>query len=306
MKNTSNKIPKFSIIMANYNGYYPTSGAIKSLKKLTYPNYEIIVVDDCSTDDSLNKLKAEFPNVIYLSCPQNGGLNKSYNIGLNFALKAGSDYLYTCQNDTYDYSENILEAILNEFQSNPKIGMVGTTIIDSFGNYRWNGIEKNKLGVMMNTSECFVVKREVYEKIGLFNEKLKVYFEDLDLIIRLRKSGFETSAVTSVQLTHSGQVTFSKQSYYPNYLRSRNLTFFINHYHTKALMKKSKPRVLLYNIIANFIYMLWPRVVQSFKNWDITGIFYLLSGYFIGVISGLFLKWKEEKPWTPQNKYPHY
>jgi len=292
--------PKFSIVMANYNGYNPTSKALKSLRNLTYPNFDIIVVDDCSSDDSAERLKNEFPEITILKSPKNGGLNRSYNIGIDHALRNGTEYVFTCQNDTYDYSPNILEVILQEFQKNSKIGMVGPTILDSYGNFRWNGVDKNKLGVIMNISECFTIKREVYEKIGLFNEKLVVYFEDLDLIVRLRKAGYLTSAVTSVRLTHSGQVTFSKQKFRPNYLRSRNLAFYINHYY-----KKKKLVGLLYNMYSNFRYVIMPRISESFKANDFFGMFYLILGYFSGVLIGCFMKWEEEKPWAPENKYPH-
>lgn len=296
-----NTVPKFSIVMANFNGYETTKLAIDSMKKFTYTNFDIIVVDDCSTDDSIKQFEKNYPEIILIKSPQNGGLNKSYNLGIDHALRNGSEYVFTCQNDTYDYSSNMLEVILEEFEKDDKIGMVGPTIYDAEGNYRWNGVNKNKFGTLMNVSECFVIKKEVYQKIGLFNEKLVVYFEDIDLIIRLRNAGYKTSAVTNVDLIHSGHVTFNKQKFYPNYLRSRNVPFFLRRY-----IDKKKYRFIIRQMIAEEIPNIINKMGKSLKNNDIMGAYYTLAGFIGGSIMGMLLKWEEEKPWGPENTYPHY
>ena len=301
MTKSSEKLPKFSIVMANFNGYSSTSRAINALRNLSYNNYEIIVVDDCSTDNSLDRLKKDYPAVIYIQAPKNGGLNKSYNLGIHHALTQGAEYVYTCQNDTYNYSENILEEILDVFQSDEKIGMVGTTIYDSHGEYRWDGKFKNKLGLAMNVSECFAISKIAYSKIGLFNEKLNVYFEDNDLIQRLHLHGFTTGFTTKASLVHTGQVTFKKVKWKWNFIRSRNITFYLKHY-----QKTNKVKVILFNIIGNFRFMVVPKMKDAAKNSDYKGMCILFFSFFSGVLVGLFIRWKEELPWSLTNNYPHY
>lgn len=286
--------PLVFIIMANYNGYYVTAGAIRSLRNLTYNNYLIVVVDDCSKDNSPIKLGRDFPKIKIISATKNGGLNKSYNLGIRYALSSGAEYVFLVQNDSKAFSPNIIEEMLKQFEKDKKIGMVGPFVLDSFGNYRWNGIDKDKFGIKMNISEGYIIKREVFEKIGLFNERLVVYFEDIDFIIRLRGAGFETHAAPEVSFTHIGSVTFTKQKFYPNYIRARNIPFFMRRY------CKDKPLIWQIRTFLGNLYVHIDKMKIAFKKRDLTSLFYVTIGIFLGLVVGSLLPWREELPWSEE------
>jgi GT2 family glycosyltransferase len=288
MKSNHQGPPLVYIVMANFNGYQATSGAIRSLVNLTYPNFKILVVDDCSKDDSGFQLEKDFPEISVIFAKRNGGLCCSYNLGAKEALKNGADYVFQVQNDTLGYSPNFLEKIIEEFNNNPKVGMVGSTIYDSHGGVRWNGCYKEKFGVQMNISEGLVIKKELYEKVGFFNERLVVYFEDIDYIIRLRNAGFETSSATSVSFVHTGQATFGREKFKPNYLRVRNVFLFMKQY-CRRQTTKWKLRTINENLRVHL-----NKMIPLIKRGDLRSFFRVGAAIFFGIIVGLLLPWKEE------------
>jgi GT2 family glycosyltransferase len=191
-------LPLIYIIMRNHNAYDLTSVAVVSLLNLTYKNFKIVIVDDGSSDNSAKLIKNEFPQVEILTSKRYVEYCKGLNIGIRFALKRGAEYIFLVNNDTKNFSKNYLEEIVKVFESDPAVGMVGSMVLNYDGKTLWNGIPKEKLGVQMETpTEGFIVKREVFEKVGLLNEFLVRYFEDLDLIIRLREKGVQNAFSSS-------------------------------------------------------------------------------------------------------------
>ena len=280
--------PLIYIVMANYNGYHLTAEAIESLQKLTYPNYRIVVVDDCSKDDSVARLTRDFPDVLVLSTKKNGGLCKSYNVGIKEALSNGAHYVFLVQNDTKDFSPNYLEKVLEEFERNEKAGMVGSPVYDYSRDIRWKGVAKNKMGIPLEISEGFVIKREVFEKIGLFNERLVVYFEDLDFVIRLRRVGYETSVASSVSFAHVGQGTFSKQKFYPNYIRIRNVILFMRRYCT------DKPVGWIAKNFLRNLFVHTNKLKKALKEGDYKSFFLIGIAIISGIIIGFLLPWSKK------------
>jgi GT2 family glycosyltransferase len=271
-----------------------TIRAVESMKQIEYPNFKIIVVDNFSTDESLVNLK-NANDIVILRSKKNGGLNHGYNIGIDYALLNGADFVFVTQNDSYDYSHNILDVIRSVFESDDKIGMVGPAIKYPNGKYRWSGEEKNKMFLKMSISEGFVFKRAVLETIGKFNERLIVYFEDMDLIIRLRKAGYKTRSAENVSFIHTGQSTFSKQKFYPNYIRVRNIPFMIRRY------AKDKPLKYKIGILIEYLGPHFLRIKKSLRHLDFVGVLYTLLGISSGLLVGSILPWKEELPWQAQN-----
>ena len=277
------------IVMRNHNAFPLTAECIHSLRQLTYPNYRILVVDDGSTDDSADRIAENFPEVSLTRTGKYLEYCKSLNIGIREALRNGAQYVFLVNNDTKDFSPNYLEEIVRAFEENDKVGLVGSWCYDYDGSLRWQGVAKNKLGVPMETpTEGFVVKREVFETIGLLNERLVRYFEDLDFIIRLRKAGYETRAVSSVSFAHLGGGTSSKQTFVPNYYRVRNLILFMRkHCADKPLgWKVSKFRGYLRPHI--------DRLKKSLKRGDFKSFVKIGGSIVIGFIVGLLLPWADE------------
>ena len=279
--------PKIFTVMANYNGFDVTYRAVVSLRQVDYDNNTIIVVDDCSIDDSYQKL-SQIKDIILLKTPQNSGLDTAFNVGIRYALENNADYVFLVQNDTDEFSKNIFKSMLSVFEQDSSIGLVGPVVIDKYRKPRWLDSGKFIFDTHINTSEGYMVKREVFEEIGLFNEGLVVYFEDVDFIIRMRRAGFKTAKDNNSSFLHIGQATFSKQKFKPDYLRVRNIFMMMRRYSLhkgivwnikecyrllKRHVHKMKIFIVKFRIvdfIVEFSAVLCGTVVGLLKPWDIS------------------------------------
>ena len=276
------------IVMRNHNALPLTAEALCSLRQLTYPNYRVIVVDDGSNDDSPDEISLHFPEVTLIRSAKYIEYCKSFNIGIREALRNQAQYIFLVNNDTKDFSTNYLEAIVGEFEENRSVGLVGSWCFDYNGGPIWQGVAKEKLGVPMETpTEGFVVKREVFERIGLLNEKLVRYFEDLDFIIRLRSAGYQTRAVSSVSFAHLGGGTSSKQTFVPNYYRVRNVILFMRKHCADKTMKWKVKQFLRYMRVHT------DRLKAALRRRDAKSFLMIGGSITLGFMAGLVVRWAD-------------
>jgi GT2 family glycosyltransferase len=92
--------PKVYIILLNYNNWADTIECLESLQCLTYPNYDIIIVDNGSTNDSVKNIRKAYPNLTLIETGKNLGYAGGNNVGISYALKHGADYVLILNNDT--------------------------------------------------------------------------------------------------------------------------------------------------------------------------------------------------------------
>ena len=205
-------MPLIYIILINYNGYKDTIDCVNNLKKINYKNYKIIVVDNASSDDSVEILNEELKNCTIIKSKKNLGFAGGNNLGVNYALDHKADYILLLNNDTI-VEPQFLNNMLNSFSIGSKIGIVGCKIMYySQKNIIWYGggyidwfkfigvhygmrqIDKgqcdNKKEIDFVTGCCMLVKREVFEKVGLLSEDYFMYFEDVDFCVKVKNAGF--------------------------------------------------------------------------------------------------------------------
>lgn len=287
MEEAGKEYPVVYIITRNHDAFSLTSQCIQSLRQLTYPNYRILVVDDGSKDDSADKISKKFSEVQLIRTGRYLEYCKGLNVGIGVALKNGAEYVFLVNNDTKDFSPNYLEEIVQAFEEDSKVGLVGSWCYDYDGRVRWNGIAKDMIGTLMETpTEGFIVKREVFEKIGLLDEKLVRHFEDLDFIIRIRKSGYTTKAVSSVSFAHLGGGTSLKHPFIPNYYRVRNLIWFMKRYCTDKPLRW-KMRKFMAGLEPHVI-----RLVNSLKQLEIKRFVIIGCSITCGFIAGITTRWR--------------
>jgi GT2 family glycosyltransferase len=170
-----NSLPKVSIILLNYNGFEDTIECFNSLKNITYSNYNIVIVDNNSPDDSMSKLNnymienkidsvcaelneieklKENKYVTLIQSGFNGGYGHGNNIGIKYALNNGSDYILVLNNDTI-VENDFLEPLVQELKDDSNIGIISSQIFyEDRRNIFWeNGGEFNpKNGKVKHTS----------------------------------------------------------------------------------------------------------------------------------------------------------
>jgi len=203
------KRPKFSIIIVNWNGQKWLKNCFDSAFAQTFSSFEVIFVDNGSTDNSVQYLKQNFPKVRIVQLDKNYGFAKANNIGMQ---KARGEIIFLLNNDT-KIQKNMLEKIYPIFD-NPQIGTVQPKIVlmseknklDLVGAF-WTPItflyylglqgkaNLKKFNVPMkvfsNKGAAMFVRKTMIDKIGAFDDDFWSYYEETDLCHRAWLSGYE-------------------------------------------------------------------------------------------------------------------
>lgn len=207
------QLPKIAIVILNWNGKKDTKECLNSLNKITYSNYEIILVDNGSADGSVEMLEKEYPEINLIKNKENLGFTGGNNVGIKKALEHNADYVLLLNNDTI-VEQDFLENIMDVAQLDPSIGIVGPKIyyyslpyiiwsaggryIPFLGKARTYGINKedcskyNKMRQVSWVTGCaMLIKREVFNKLGLLEEQYFSNYEDLDFCISAGRVGYK-------------------------------------------------------------------------------------------------------------------
>lgn len=288
--------PLISIIILNFNGKKIINNCLKSLKMINYVNYRIIVVDNNSSDGSQSFITDNFPDVHLIVNDKNYGVSKGLNIGIKAALEIGSEYIFTLNNDII-VEKNILNELLQKYMKYNKIGILGpimywpnkSNLIQSGGGMiEWEkGVcyhkyTNQKLVKLPPTIEVdyvglIFIKKEIIDKIGLFDESFFAYWEDVDICIRVKKLGYKVQTVSSAKVWHLGSFTTEKLGGFISYYSNRNRFWF---------MKKHLKINKYFKFIIYFIfYDYWLKTGFYLKNLDLKSLIF----FNIGMITGIFM-----------------
>ena len=243
-----NNYPKVSIIILNWNGLKDTIECLESLKKITYPNYEIIVVDNGSEGNDANVLEERYKNYIKLiRNKENLGFTKGNNIAIRQVIKEGkSDYILLLNNDT-TVEPNFLEELIKCTQRHPKVGSIQPKmiwamhpeVIDSAG------LDFSKTGETFNRGQFqprnyYNKEEEIFgggsgaslykvgalKDIEINDEYLDQDFftmqEDVDLAFRLRWAGWENWYCPKAIIYHYRGKTVGAKSRFTAFYYARN------------------------------------------------------------------------------------
>lgn len=221
--------PKVSIIILNWDGLEDTIECLESLKKITYTNYEVILVDNGSEGNEAQVLREKFGDYVHtVENDRNYGFAKGSNIGMNYAFKnLNPHYILVLDNDTVVDSK-FLSEMVKVATSDEKIGICGAKmlkmnapgIIDSTGHvFSWGRIidrgrgkvdkgqyddKTNVIGAM--TAAC-LYKKDMLKEIGLFDESFIHFYADAELSWRAYQNGWKARFVPSSIVYHKRRST---------------------------------------------------------------------------------------------------
>jgi len=284
--------PKVSIIILNWNNYEDTKECLLSLDKITYPNYEVIVVDNGSEGNDAVILEEQYKDYInVIRNKENLGFAKGNNIAIKQVLKEWkSDYILLLNNDTVvepDFLERLIE-IGEEDESigilGPKIYFYNTpNIIQCFGGKinlwlgRTPGIgfgkkdgsryQKNRLADSVSGA-AMLIKKDVIQKVGLFDEKIFLYWEDADYYMRVLKQGWKIMAVSSSHVYHKGQSSIPNPVFW--YFITKNNRYF---------MKKHTHFYQLLTFYPIYFFTVLLRIIRLLKARHFKCIPFLVRGF---------------------------
>lgn len=229
--------PKVSIIILNWNGLKDTIECLDSLKKITYPNYEVVVVDNGSEGNDAGILEEQYKNYIkVIGNKENLGFAGGNNVGIREVLKKGeSEYILLLNNDTV-VDSNFLDKLIETAESGPRIGIVGpkiyfyddSNLIYTAGgkitHHPFKGIQIPQRGQQeidvgkFNTLEkvdwidgcCMLVRCEAIKDVGLLNEDYFLYWDVVEWAMEMDKKGWICYYTPQSVLFHKISRTISK------------------------------------------------------------------------------------------------
>ncbi|MBI2020561.1 glycosyltransferase family 2 protein [Candidatus Daviesbacteria bacterium] len=251
---------KIALITVNYNGKKDTLELLNSLKQLHTTNYELItiVVDNGSDDGLVSKLVKDYPEVVVLQNGVNKGFGGGFNRGLEYGLIWGADYFLILNNDTLINDKDLVNKLIETTKLDDRIGLVAPKILfapgfefhkdrykkDDFGKVIWyaggsfdhdnllshqrgiNEVDSGKYDLVEEVdfanATCLLIKREVLEKVGLFNEEYFAYFEDNEFSFRVSKAGFKKFYNGKASIYHKVSQTAGIGSPITDYFHTRN------------------------------------------------------------------------------------
>ena len=227
-KDSNTKYPLVSIIIVTWNSEKDIEDCLDSVVNIDYPNFNIIVVDNASSDNTVSLVK-KYKNVQLLAEAENNYFTGGNNIGIQYALDNYNPEMVMILNPDTKVETNLLKVLSEVLLRDKKIGAVGPKIkfwnnenegkINSAGldydgfmrAYDWGVYEEDKgqfdqerivFGV---TGTCILMKSEMLREIGLLWEKLEMYLDELELFIRAKDAGWKAIYTPGTTVYHKYQ-----------------------------------------------------------------------------------------------------
>jgi len=243
--------PLVSIISINYNSLSDTLEFLESTKKISYPNIEIILIDNASKIDPGETILKSFPTVKYYRSKINLGFAGGNNLGIKLAV---GDFLLFLNNDTIVPSDSI--TVLVEFMiANPKIGIASPKVLFEDGEtIQYAGAKKinflgrgNRIGLHekdtgqydlnyqtdLGHGAALIVPRKIINEVGLMPELYFLYYEEHDWCEQIKKRGYLMYYIGTSRIIHKESVSTGGDNSYTkvHYLNRNRILFMRRNFH---------------------------------------------------------------------------
>ena len=236
---------KVYIIIVNYNSAEYTNQCLQSLEQNTYKNYDVIVVDNASTDNSYHILKEQFSNhknITVLHSNINLGFAGGNNYGIRFALDQGGTIFLLLNNDT-EVEPNFLSILMQEYYQksiltprinyydDPQTAWYAAGYLDRKRCIARNGNPSVKCTVSFASGCCMLFSKQIINTIGFMDETFFMYYEDADYSLKAIEAGIDIIYIPTSVIYHKvGKSSGGKESKLSIYYNNRNRFYLIKEY----------------------------------------------------------------------------
>jgi len=241
------KYPLVSIITVNWNQMKVTCELLESLQHLTYPAFEIIVVDNASEKEDANQIKKLYPNINLVLNATNAGFAGGNNAGLRVAK---GKYFLFLNNDT-EVEPEFLHPLVKALENNIKVGIAspkiryyhnrntiqyaGCSAINPYtgrGNFVGHGkLDQGQYDSSHEThfahGAAMLTSRKIVKEIGLMADLFFLYYEELDYCERVKQAGYTIQYVANSLVYHKESITVGKENAMKVFYMTRNRLLFM-------------------------------------------------------------------------------
>lgn len=204
--------PLVCIIVLNWNGRNDTLECLESIARVDYPNFEVVVADNGSTDGSVEAIGRYHPEVKIIENHANLGFAEGNNGAIRHALETGADFIFLLNNDTV-VDPGVVTEFVRAAQQMPQAGVFGAKIYHhadsrrlwyaggywdsrtlSFNEYGAGEIDRGQYDVLTETEWvigcAMFIRAEVFRKVGLLEPRFFLNNEEIDFCSRAKRAGF--------------------------------------------------------------------------------------------------------------------
>jgi GT2 family glycosyltransferase len=292
--------PLFSVVIPNWNGLKFLKTCLDALRAQTYPNIEVIIADNASTDGSQDFIRTHYPEVILIDMGYNSGFTGACNAGMKHAK---GDVIALLNNDT-EVDRHWAEAVMDAFARHPNIGTVASKMllfdkrdhIHTTGDYftvdgragnrgvweRDEGQYDHEELVFSACGGSSAYRREMLDQIGLLDDDYFFSLEDVDLGWRAQLAGWQCLYTPRAIVYHhlsatGGGVTAS-------FYDGRNSIFVLYKNYPKALWRKYRGAI---------IKQQWRKAWEAIRAWRGKASRAKLRGMLAGIVA--LPKWRKKR-----------
>lgn len=237
--------PNVYVVVLNWNGWRDTIQCLNALAAVDYPNLHIVVVDNGSTDGSVEQIRRAHPQTIVLETGKNLGFAGGNNPGIQYALRQNADFVWLLNNDT-EPEPGALQPMVRKAHSDPQIGSVGSVLLDPDRSsvLAWGGGRVNRwLGHVRHANSprddswfdymsaaSMLVPSRAFEQVGMLDERYFLYWEDTEFGFRLRKNGWRLVVAAESRVIHrENSSTAGKQAVRTRYSTESAMRFLTDY-----------------------------------------------------------------------------
>lgn len=217
---------RVDVVVLNWNGWQDTVACLASLQRQDYSNFNLLVVDNGSTDGSVFQINKAMPSVELLQTGVNLGFGGGCNVGIRHALAHGADYVWLINSDA-TVDPGALSALVRVAEKNPALASVGSVLYEADSEHqiqlwgggsvnRWLGRSRHQISpaaLDFISGASILLCRAALEEVGLFDEtNFFMYWEDTDLGFRLRRAGWQLAVAEDSQVWHKQSASLGKRS----------------------------------------------------------------------------------------------
>jgi len=292
----SGECPSVLIVVLNWNSYEETITAVKSIAAMDYPNCRTVIIDNGSTDNSVEQLeKIASDRVEFIRLPTNLGFTGGCNVGLDLALRKGDDYVWLLNSDAVT-DVNTLSSLVRVAEADKTIGLVSPMIasLDEPSKLlNVGGLYEPELPSYRSTKDlkkarewaatcperimlvgtALLIRVEMVRQVGPLDLEMFAYWEDTDLSLRSIKAGFRNvvdfgSIVYHKEKTIDGKYHDLKPHYW-YYMARNEIRFWKKHADFKSRLKP-----LWWQYGGQLEYLKHPKVSDKSRQAILAGLWH--------------------------------
>lgn len=297
------KAPYAGIVIVTYNSESVIKECLKSILANNYPNMEVVVVDNASSDKTVSRIRGYFKNIHIIGNKQNVGFGSANNIGIKYLRKKNCDFFLLLNPDTVS-SPTLIKKLVNIFQEDDRIGIAGCIITyeknhkkiwfgggyfnklfcftrHKYMNQSLNSAKVKSGSVDFITGACMMINSKIIKKAGFIPEQYFLYFEDVFFCQKIKEKGFSCYLLAESLISHhvstsTGIKETNKMTPLRAYFFARNPILYIR--------ENVKGHLKLTNLFGQFFIRLPYYTFQIVRTGDIKA----LAAYLGGVVDGSF------------------